>query len=38
VMEVPITIRRRQSGVSKKGPSLRYGLAFARAMIGTWLR
>jgi len=38
VIEVPITIRRRQRGVSKKGPSVRYAFGFARALIGTWLR
>ena len=38
VVEVPITIRRRQSGVSKKGPNVRYAIGFARALIGTWLR
>ncbi len=38
VIEVPITVRPRASGTSKKGPSLRYALGFARAVIGTWLR
>ena len=38
VLEVPITIRRRQGGVSKKPPSLRYAIGFARAIVSTWLR
>jgi len=38
VVEVPITIRRRQGGVSKKPPSLRYAFGFLRAIISTWLR
>ncbi|MCB0153214.1 MAG: glycosyltransferase [Anaerolineae bacterium] len=38
VQEVPITIRRRFSGESKKPPSLKYGWGFAKAIITTWLR
>ncbi|HET7677769.1 MAG TPA: glycosyltransferase family 2 protein [Candidatus Limnocylindrales bacterium] len=38
VVEVPVTIRRRASGTSKKGTSLRYGLGFLRVMLKTWLR
>jgi glycosyltransferase involved in cell wall biosynthesis len=38
VKEVPITILKRQSGVTKKPPSLRYGWGFAKAILSTWLR
>jgi len=38
VKEVPITIRRRQSGMTKKPRSLRYGWGFIKAIFGTWLR
>lgn len=38
VMEVPITIRRRQGGRSKKGGSLRYACGFTQAIFSTWLR
>jgi hypothetical protein len=38
VKEVPITITRRMSGESKKPPSLRYALGFAKAIFSTWLR
>jgi len=38
VVEVPITIKRRTAGVSKKGGSLIYGWGFLKAMISTWLR
>ena len=38
VVEVPVTIRRRSSGESKKGPTVRYAFGFTRAIIGTWLR
>ncbi|HEY0444295.1 MAG TPA: DUF2304 family protein [Candidatus Limnocylindrales bacterium] len=38
VAEVPVTIRRRASGVSKKGTNLRYGLGFLRVIFKTWLR
>lgn len=38
VVEVPITIRRRQSGETKKPPSLQYSWGFTKAIVGTWLR
>lgn len=38
VLEVPITIRKRQSGETKKPPSLSYGWGFAKAILSTWLR
>ena len=38
VKEVPITIKRRTSGESKKGGTISYGWGFLRAMISTWLR
>jgi len=36
--EVPITIRRRLSGESKKGKNWRYGLSFFRTVLRTWWR
>lgn len=38
VKEVPITIKRRLAGESKKPPSLRYGWGFTKAIFKTWLR
>jgi glycosyltransferase involved in cell wall biosynthesis len=38
VKEVPITILKRQSGVTKKPPSLRYSWGFTKAILSTWLR
>ncbi len=38
VVDVPVTIRRRTAGSSKKGTNLRYGLGFLRVMLKTWLR
>ncbi len=38
VIDVPVTIRRRASGQSKKGTNLRYGVGFLRVMLKTWLR
>lgn len=38
VMDVPVSIRRRTAGVTKKGTNLRYGLGFLRVMLKTWLR
>jgi cellulose synthase/poly-beta-1,6-N-acetylglucosamine synthase-like glycosyltransferase len=38
VLEVPITIRRRNSGVSKKGPTTKYAIGFFRTIMATWLR
>jgi hypothetical protein len=36
--EVPVTVRRRLSGRSKKGKSWLYGAAFARTVFKTWWR
>lgn len=38
VLEVPMTMRLRNNGASKKGRSLAYGANYARVMTGTWLR
>jgi hypothetical protein len=38
IVEVPITIRRRTAGTSKKGGTLRYGVGFLRVIIRSWLR
>jgi hypothetical protein len=38
IMEVPITIRARRGGKSKKPKSLKYGWHFTKAIIQTWLR
>lgn len=38
VVELPLSMRLRGSGTSKKGGSLTYGANYARVMIGTWLR
>ena len=38
VVDVPVTIRRRTAGASKKGTNLRYGVGFLRVMLKTWLR
>lgn len=38
VVDVPVTIRRRSAGESKKGTNLRYGVGFLRVMLKTWLR
>jgi len=38
VVDVPVTIRKRTSGTSKKGTNLRYGLGFLRVIFKTWLR
>jgi len=38
VLDVPVTIRRRAAGESKKGTNLGYGLGFLRVMLKTWLR
>jgi hypothetical protein len=38
VVDVPVTIRRRTAGASKKGTNLRYGLGFLRVMLKSWLR
>ena len=36
--DVPVTVKRRASGTSKKGRDLRYGLSFARTVLKTWWR
>jgi hypothetical protein len=38
IKEVPITIRARRGGKSKKPKSLKYGWHFTKAIIQTWLR
>lgn len=38
IREVPITIKRRHSGESKKGRNLSYGVSFAKTVFRTWLR
>jgi hypothetical protein len=38
VLEVPMTMRLRNNGRSKKGRSIPYGANYARVMLGTWLR
>lgn len=38
VQEVPITIRRRLAGETKKPPSIRYAWGFGKAIVSTWLR
>jgi glycosyltransferase involved in cell wall biosynthesis len=38
VIEVPMTMRARRSGRSKKGSSLQFGLAYTSAVVTTWWR
>jgi glycosyltransferase involved in cell wall biosynthesis len=38
VTEVPVTVRDRSAGTSKKGRNLVYGARFARTILETWLR
>lgn len=38
LLEVPMSMRLRNNGASKKGRSLCYGAHYARVMTGTWLR
>jgi hypothetical protein len=38
VIEVPVTILRRQGGETKKPSSFKYGWEFAKAIFKTWLR
>jgi hypothetical protein len=38
IKEVPITVRARASGTSKKPKTLKYARSFARAIMQTWLR
>jgi hypothetical protein len=38
IAEVPITIRARAAGESKKPPPLKYAWHFSKAIVKTWLR
>jgi hypothetical protein len=38
VIEVPITLRKRAFGTSKKPTTFRYAWGFSRAIVRTWLR
>jgi hypothetical protein len=38
VIEVPITLRRRASGETKKPTALRYAWGYSKAVVKTWLR
>lgn len=38
VLEVPMTMRLRNNGTSKKGRSIKYGANYARVMLWTWVR
>lgn len=38
ILEVPMTMRRRRSGTSKKGSALVYGAHYTRVMVRTWCR
>jgi len=38
ILEVPMTMRRRRDGGSKKGGDLVYGARYARVMVRTWYR
>lgn len=38
VVEVPINLRRRNGGSTKKPPALRYAWGFSKAIVRTWLR
>jgi glycosyltransferase involved in cell wall biosynthesis len=38
MVEVPLSMRLRNNGASKKGGSITYGANYARVMITTWLR
>ncbi len=38
VVEVPITLRRRASGTTKKPAAFRYAWGFSKAIVRTWLR
>ncbi len=38
VLEVPVTLRRRALGTTKKPSAVRYALGFGRAIAHTWLR
>jgi hypothetical protein len=38
IKEVPITIRARAAGVSKKPKNVKYAWNFTKAILKTWLR
>lgn len=38
VVEVPINLKRRRAGSTKKPPALRYAWGFSKAIVRTWLR
>ena len=38
VLEVPMTMRQRRNGTTKKGADLVYGAHYARVMVRTWCR
>lgn len=38
VVEVPITLKRRAAGTTKKPTAIRYAWGFSKAMVRTWLR
>jgi Glycosyl transferase family 2 len=38
VLEQPMTMLERTAGKTKKGNHFRYGMRYARALVGTWLR
>jgi hypothetical protein len=38
ILEVPVSIRRRAAGITKKGSTLRYGVGFLRVIVRSWLR
>jgi hypothetical protein len=38
IKEVPITVRARASGVTKKPPPFKYGWQFFKVIVKTWLR
>ncbi|MGH9070806.1 MAG: glycosyltransferase family 2 protein [Acidimicrobiales bacterium] len=38
VSEVPVTMRPRSAGFTKKAPNLLYGMNYARVILRTWLR
>jgi len=38
ITEVPVTLKKRLYGHSKKGPNILFGLCFARTILNTWYR
>jgi hypothetical protein len=38
ITEVPVTIRTRSAGTTKKGGTIRYGFGFLRVIVRSWLR